>query len=761
MDKVKKYIDFFYLGLSTFYPNILFGDKAGRSYARTDKWHGWTRREFEDYLFSVTETYDIDSAAKKILKWRDSVNKGAVDSTMPPQDILEKANDTHETVKKETGIKQAEAKKNSQLLAERAKEQKTKQPKSPEETPKTPPTEAPKAPETPEAFQEGDIGIQLEPMQQSAVLSPQTYLTVAATHSLIKDNPQVATPLLLMSAGITPEMFQKTANEGSFSSSQQEKTEVFVDTMRRIQKSSPVIRDLMLRRSPQIRTFRIFSNIGALQEAGLSQGEIIRLTSANINIEGNLQPTFSAPQALLKKWTGNIGGQIFGGIFRRGSERTLTRAGIKLFGKAGGRAVQMATGKAILSKVSMIFGPEAWIATEIVTRAASFLKKHWKKVVAVLAGVALMPFIGLLGAAAAGAGIWVGLNTVLGGSAGFTSATASLGALPGFILSSLLLPSIAGPLLFALIGIPLIVAFILFVINSGAFIVPPKLETLGAIQSPYIGVEKEASPEGPFDNGDLPLKIEYTVTIRAKKGALTNISFENTCRVTKDGPSPVCDVPVPNESPESISPTKPFVFAYTKDFGVGFEDSFITDIFQVTADAPEQKGALAATSAVIKIGDPPEECPAVWPIDSGYITQGAFTPSGFSHSSMEAIDIGANLRPVFAGHSGTVITAQRSSCIGNYIDIISTCEGREYISRYAHLEGVSVKLGQEVTMSQTIGLSGNTGSCTTGPHLHYRFKYTSGSNPSFPNNPPFMMRPYIPTNVPRGCTNSGSCGVSI
>jgi murein DD-endopeptidase MepM/ murein hydrolase activator NlpD len=280
------------------------------------------------------------------------------------------------------------------------------------------------------------------------------------------------------------------------------------------------------------------------------------------------------------------------------------------------------------------------------------------------------------------------------------------------------------------------VVLVLFIINSGAYIVPPKPGISGAIESPYIGVEKKIVKVLDKDNREinieieeisndrLPIKVSYKVSVKAKKGTLTNITFENICRVTKDGPPPTCTAPTPNETPDLISPVEDFVFEYEKDYkSPDHQDTFVADIFTVTADAPEQKGAVAATSAVVKIGEPPEECPHEWPIDSGYITQGAYTPSNYSHHSMEAIDFGANLRPTFAGHSGIVTKAEFNSCIGNYIEIQSTCEGRSFVSQYAHLEGLGVKTGQQVVMGQTIGLSGNTGSCTTGPHLHYRFKY--------------------------------------
>jgi len=500
-------------------------------------------------------------------------------------------------------------------------------------------------------------------------------------------------------------------------------------------------------------------------EVGLPQGEVAAF------VQGGTPPG-KKPSLL---------GQVFGGIAQKAISKTATKAVTSALTKAGISVTSEAAAATIGQVVIPIPGLGALVGLVVGWVVDKVLGPLFNKITDFISQnkwVLAIPFVA--------AGLFLGLplltvgglimgGLLLAGGAGLTLSSAATG-ISGVLTSilSLAVTSIATPLIVILISIPLIVAIVLFIINSGAYIVPPKLGISGAIESPYIGVEKEIVKVLDKDNREinieteeisndrLPIKVSYKVNVKAKKGTLTNITFENSCRVTKDGPPPTCAAPTPSETPDFISPVEDFVFEYEKDYETpGYQDSFVADVFTVTADAPEQKGAVAATSAVVKIGEPPEECPAEWPIDSGYISQGAYTPSGYSHKTLEAIDIGANLRPTFAGHSGIVTKAGKSSCIGNYIEIQSSCEGRSFVSQYAHLEGLRVKTGQEVIMGQTIGLSGNTGSCTSGPHLHYRFKYVPSGNPSFPKNPPYMMKPYIPENVPRGCTNSGSCGVSI
>ncbi|MCL2895545.1 murein DD-endopeptidase MepM [Brenneria tiliae] len=73
--------------------------------------------------------------------------------------------------------------------------------------------------------------------------------------------------------------------------------------------------------------------------------------------------------------------------------------------------------------------------------------------------------------------------------------------------------------------------------------------------------------------------------------------------------------------------------------------------------------------------------------------------------------------PVLAVGDGEVVIAKRSGAAGNYVAIR---HGRQYTTRYMHLNRILVKPGQKVKRGDRIGLSGNTGR-STGPHLHYEF----------------------------------------
>lgn len=73
--------------------------------------------------------------------------------------------------------------------------------------------------------------------------------------------------------------------------------------------------------------------------------------------------------------------------------------------------------------------------------------------------------------------------------------------------------------------------------------------------------------------------------------------------------------------------------------------------------------------------------------------------------------------PVLSAGDGEVIIAKYSGSAGNFIAIR---HGRQYSTRYMHLDKILVRPGQRVKKGAIIGLSGNTGR-STGPHLHYEF----------------------------------------
>lgn len=75
---------------------------------------------------------------------------------------------------------------------------------------------------------------------------------------------------------------------------------------------------------------------------------------------------------------------------------------------------------------------------------------------------------------------------------------------------------------------------------------------------------------------------------------------------------------------------------------------------------------------------------------------------------------------VYAMDGGEVVTAHNDTgnAYGKYIIIKLNTKEKTYYNLYAHLSNIKVKEGEKVSQGQLIALSGNTGTNTTGAHLH-------------------------------------------
>ena len=111
----------------------------------------------------------------------------------------------------------------------------------------------------------------------------------------------------------------------------------------------------------------------------------------------------------------------------------------------------------------------------------------------------------------------------------------------------------------------------------------------------------------------------------------------------------------------------------------------------------------------------------IWPAD-GVFTSGFGWRWGRIHSG---IDIGGPIgTPILAAASGVVeYSSWNDGGYGNMIDI-RHADGT--ITRYAHMNELYVKEGQNVSQGQTIGAMGSTG-FSTGSHLHFEIRPNGGS----------------------------------
>lgn len=76
---------------------------------------------------------------------------------------------------------------------------------------------------------------------------------------------------------------------------------------------------------------------------------------------------------------------------------------------------------------------------------------------------------------------------------------------------------------------------------------------------------------------------------------------------------------------------------------------------------------------------------------------------------------GATFTPIYSTAPGVISFTGVRSGYGNTVEVD---HGKGFKTRYAHLAGFNVRVGQRVTVGQRIASMGSTGR-STGPHLHY------------------------------------------
>jgi len=139
------------------------------------------------------------------------------------------------------------------------------------------------------------------------------------------------------------------------------------------------------------------------------------------------------------------------------------------------------------------------------------------------------------------------------------------------------------------------------------------------------------------------------------------------------------------------------------------DEDFATRIQHAATDMSDMRALSAATRKLPFYR--PTSNPAM---SSSYgVRFDPFTRRPAFHSGLDFP--GAFHTPIMATAPGVISFTGVRSGYGNTIEID---HGGGFKTRYAHLQGIAVRVGQRVAIGQRVGSMGSTGR-STGPHLHY------------------------------------------
>lgn len=167
----------------------------------------------------------------------------------------------------------------------------------------------------------------------------------------------------------------------------------------------------------------------------------------------------------------------------------------------------------------------------------------------------------------------------------------------------------------ALVVVAVLTAFLFpsigtFLLKTTQFsqIAPLIHATSGALDdSEFIDVTKSATPT--VYKEELPVTIEYKVTVIAKEKALRNISVSERFSVYQpEGNATAPPAPQVN-FPRSLGAVEAATAAFSVELGPQFKDSIVTNTIVVTADVADgPQGESTTRSASVRLGDVPSGC---------------------------------------------------------------------------------------------------------------------------------------------------------
>ena len=261
---------------------------------------------------------------------------------------------------------------------------------------------------------------------------------------------------------------------------------------------------------------------------------------------------------------------------------------------------------------------------------------------------------------------------------------------------------------------------------------PAEAMALEATRTTGAGIRLTAAPDGGFSAAALVARL--TSKVMSASGEMDDDSFYTSAVTAGINDSLISDF------------ANAFGFDVNFQTEVGPGDTFEAAFEQDTNPSGEAVGAPRLLFVSLRTKDkslryyrftPPGESEASWfdsngrgnkrslmrtPVDGARITSNfgmRFHPVLHYNRLHGGTDFAAPVgTPIYAAADGSVVSASPSSCAGNMV-ILRHDNGWEtryfHSSRYA--DGITA--GVRVKQGQTVSYVGNTGKCTTGPHLHY------------------------------------------
>ena len=484
-------------------------------------------------------------------------------------------------------------------------------------------------------------------------LSRETILTLKATKKLPENfrGPEFDTALHFHSLGIEAvDVFDKTYRSETLNSDQ--KTQLYVSGY-----IMSALEDLDTKQFQMIREVNQYPEIASFQPTAQQQaGPNQTILSGGDNV---FSPILREGVGIVRDKLQNYavgalkkGGQkIAENLIKKGAEKGVqvaVKAGLTAAG-VGAEAAVSATGVGAIAVLALEAGK--WILGKVKNLFSGALRfftgeKDFRKQVMLVSGALAAIFLGLgqtIPAAAAGM-VSLGAGASMVGGHAIASGAAGVGQALIYGITTVVVPSVVLPVIIAIFVIPIAVALILFIINSGAYVVPWggfDVAPPAALENLYIDVDKTPEPPGPFPNNQSNT-VKYTITITARQGILSNIVFVYECKVfaeyqrecpispdlknIKAGPASLEPQSFPSFEaalPTIISPTDPYVITYEIFYSSGrFNNSLVSDTFTVTADSIDAPNQKASGGATITFGTPPTGCFKV--VDNAYPWPGSY-----------------------------------------------------------------------------------------------------------------------------------------